>query len=94
MRQPYRAASQAVYLPVTLPIEDRIDDAPYRIGLSPSGRMAAADQGREQRPFGIIEIAGGETGIHGKGSRIVKQPTSAAAVQSEIYSDSTTCCQQ
>jgi hypothetical protein len=78
---------------VTRP-EDRINDAPQRIGLPPSGRMAAADKGREQRPFGIIEIAGVETGIHGKSSRIVKQPASAAAAQPEIYSESTTCPQQ
>ena len=75
-------------------VEDRINDAPQRIGLPPSGGMAAADKGREQRPFGIIEIAGIETGIHGKGSRIAKQPVSAAAVQTEIYFQSITCFQQ
>ena len=47
-------------------IEDRINDAPQRVGLPPPGRMAARDQRREQRPFGIIEIAGVETGIHGR----------------------------
>src|ERR671921_1164950 len=46
-------------------VEDRLNDAPQRIGLPPSGRMAAADKGREQRPFGIGEIAGVGTGIHG-----------------------------
>jgi hypothetical protein len=56
--------------------------------------MAAAEKGREQRPFGIIEIAGVEIGIHGKGSRIAKQPAAAAAAQPEIYSESTTCPQQ
>jgi hypothetical protein len=34
--------------------EDRIDDAPYRIDLSPSGRMAAADMGSEQRPWASL----------------------------------------
>jgi hypothetical protein len=28
--------------------------------------MATGDKGLEQRPFGIIEIAGIETGIHGR----------------------------
>jgi hypothetical protein len=45
-------------------IKDGIDDAPQRVGLSPSRWMAAGDKEREQRPFGIIEIAGVETGIY------------------------------
>src|SRR5688500_13587380 len=35
------------------------------MNLSPPGRMAAGDQWREQRPFGVIEIAGVGTDIHG-----------------------------
>ncbi len=46
-------------------IEDRIDDAPQRIGLPPPGRMAARDQGLEPHPLGIREIAGVGSGIHG-----------------------------
>jgi hypothetical protein len=46
-------------------IEDGIDDAPDRIGLPPSGRMAAGNEGLEQRPLGIGEIAGVGTGIYG-----------------------------
>jgi Mn2+/Fe2+ NRAMP family transporter len=52
------------------------------------------DKGREQRPFGIIEIAGVETGIHGRGSRVVKQPASPAAAQHQAYVESNTCIEQ
>jgi hypothetical protein len=46
-------------------VEDCVDDAAERVNLSPSGRMAAGDKGREQRPFDIIEIAGVGTDSHG-----------------------------
>ena len=41
--------------------------------------MAAGEQGREQRPFGIVEITGIGTDIHGR-APTVKQPPSASAV--------------
>ncbi len=44
-------------------IKDCINDAPERISLPPPGGMAAGDKGLEQRPFGIIEIAGIGTGL-------------------------------
>jgi hypothetical protein len=55
-------------------IEDRINDAPQRIGLPPPGRMAAGDKGLKQRPFGIIEIAGIETSIHGGAPGLSNSP--------------------
>ncbi len=59
MRQPPPLRSRAQQ------IKDGIDDAPQRIGLPPCRWMAAGDEGREQRPFGIGEIPGVGTGIHG-----------------------------
>src|SRR5918993_4629939 len=75
-------------------IEDGVDDAPQRIGLSPSGRMAAGDERLEQRPFGLIEIAGVRTDSHGTGSSNVKQPASASAAQHQTYSESMTYIEQ
>jgi hypothetical protein len=56
--------------------------------------MAARDKGREQRPFGIIEIAGVGTDLHGTGSSNVEQPISTAAVQHQTYGESDTWSEQ
>jgi hypothetical protein len=74
-------------------IEDRIGDAPERIGLSPPGRMAAGDKGLEQRPFGIIEITGVGTNIDG-GAPDHQTAHICSSGQHEIYSESTTCLEQ
>jgi transposase len=75
-------------------IDDRIDDAPQRVRLPPSGRMAARDQGLEQRPFGIGEVTGLRTDSHGMGSSNIKQPASVAAAQHRTYGESMTCIER
>jgi hypothetical protein len=56
--------------------------------------MAPRQQRRQHGPFLITQVTGVETNGHGRGSRSVKQPTSAAAVQPKTYSEITPCIEQ